>query len=210
MKTKIIVLFCLCVQSLLANDKYQQAMQTNIQLVYKAQTLEEFQQAINSFERIGAAEKNKWEPYYYASFGYIMASMREQEAAKKDGLLDKAAENLKKASAINASESEIVALDGFIYMMRVSVDPASRGQQYSGLAMQSYEKALAINPDNPRALYLLAQMEFGMAQFFKSSTEGACATAAKSVEKFETYKSDNALAPAWGKESAMRVAKQCN
>lgn len=76
--------------------------------------------------------------------------------------------------------------------------------------MQSYEKALAINPDNPRALYLLAQMEFGMAQFFKSSTEGACATATKSVEKFETYKSDNALAPAWGKESAMRVAKQCN
>lgn len=209
MKTIMLALFSFCSTLLFANDKYEQAMQTNIQSIYKAQTGEALQQAVNSFERIGAAEKNKWEPFYYASFGYIMIATREEEGSKKDAALDKASDVLKKASVIASNESEIVALEGFIYMMRVTVDPATRGQQYSGLAMQAFNKALALNPENPRAMYLLAQMELGTAQFFKSSTANACATAAKSIEKFESYKSDNTLAPLWGKESALRVVSQC-
>ncbi|GAB1446897.1 MAG: hypothetical protein KF860_08490 [Cyclobacteriaceae bacterium] len=210
MKTTMLILFTFCSVALFANDKYEQAMQTNIQAIYKAQTVEDMQQAVNAFERIGAAEKNKWEPFYYASFGYIMMSTREEDGSKKDIMLDKATDVLKQAKTINANESEIVALDGFIYMMRVTVDPATRGQQYSGLAMQEFNKALAINPENPRAMYLLAQMEFGTAQFFKASTADACATAAKAIEKFDNYKNENALAPRWGKESAQRVASQCN
>lgn len=210
MKTTMLILFTFCSVALFANDKYEQAMQTNIQAIYKAQTVEDMQQAVNAFERIGAAEKNKWEPFYYASFGYIMMSTREEDGSKKDIMLDKATDVLKQAKTINANESEIVALDGFIYMMRVTVDPATRGQQYSGLAMQEFNKALAINPENPRAMYLLAQMEFGTAQFFKVSTADACATAAKAIEKFDNYKNENALAPRWGKESAQRVASQCN
>ncbi|MEP2671629.1 MAG: hypothetical protein ABJH04_21675 [Cyclobacteriaceae bacterium] len=209
MKISILILFSFCSTLLFANDKYEQAMQTNIQAIYKAQTAEEMQQSINAFERIGAAEKSKWEPFYYASFGYIMMSTREEDGVKKDALLDKATEVLKKASSIKQNDSEITALEGFIYMMRVTVDPASRGQQYSGLAMQTFGKALGLNPNNPRAMALMAQMEFGTAQFFKASTADACATASTAIEKFETFDSDNPLAPRWGKESAMRVVSQC-
>lgn len=194
---------------LLANDKYEQAMQTNIQSVYQAKTTEELQQAVNSFERIGNAEKDKWEPFYYASFGYIMMATREADGAKRDALLDKATEVLKKATAVKANDSEIVALEGFIYMIRVTVDPATRGQQYSGLAMQTFGKAIALNPENPRALSLMAQMEYGTAQFFKAPTDKACETGKQAVEKFKTFKSDNPLAPQWGKESADRFTQQC-
>ena len=193
----------------LANEKYEQAMQSNIQAVYQAKTSEELQQAVNSFERIGNAEKNKWEPYYYASFGYLMKATRESDGAKKDVFLDKAAEVLKKAAAINANDSEIVALEGFIYMIRVTVDPATRGQQYSGLAMQTFGKAISLNPENPRALSLMAQMEYGTAQFFKAPTDKACETGKQAVEKFETFNSNNPLAPRWGKESAIRFVQQC-
>ncbi len=210
MKTAMMILLSFTCGILLANEKYEKAMQANIQSLYKAQTTEEFQQAINFFERIGDAEKEKWEPYYYASFGYLMISTREQDGAKKDALLDKATDVLKNASVIKPDDSEIVALEGFIYMMRVTVDPASRGQQYSGLAMQTFGKALSLNPENPRAMALMAQMEFGTAQFFKASTTSACEKAIKSIEMFETFKSDNALAPKWGKETAMSMLKKCD
>lgn len=209
MKTMLFLFFNVCSVFSFANDKYEQAMQTQIQAIYKAQTGEEMQRSINAFERIGAAEKSKWEPFYYASFGYIMMSTREEEGGKRDLLLDKASETLKKASAIKENDSEITALEGFIYMMRVTVDPASRGQQYSGLAMQAFGKALGINPENPRAMALMAQMELGTAQFFKSPITNACEKASKAVAMFDVPDHADALAPRWGKETALMVTKQC-
>ncbi len=209
MKTTMLILFSFCSMLVFANDKYEQVMQANIQAIYKAQSTEETQQAVNAFERIGAAEKNKWEPFYYASFGYILESTRVEDGAKRDALLDKATEILRKASAIKENDSEITALEGFIYMMRVTVDPATRGQQYSGLAMQTFGKALGIDPANPRAMALMAQMEFGTAQFFKSSTAGACEKASNAIAMFDAPPSTDPLAPRWGKETAMQVAKQC-
>ncbi len=210
MKTRIIILLlAFCSGLIYASDKYTQVMQSNIEVLYQAANLESLQQSVNSFERIGNAEKDKWEPFYYASFGYIMMATRQEDGIKKDGYLDKAAEILKRAAAQKPNDSEIVALEGFIYMIRVTVDPATRGQQYSGLAMQTFGKAISLNPENPRALSLMAQMEYGTAQFFNASTDKACATGRQAAEKFESFRSDNPLAPQWGKESALRFLQQC-
>ncbi|MBL7857048.1 MAG: hypothetical protein JNM57_05110 [Cyclobacteriaceae bacterium] len=191
------------------DDKYLEAMQKNIQSVYTAKTIEELQGAVNSFERIASAEKTKWEPYYYASFGYIMMANREKDGAKKDQYLDQALTAVNKAKEMVPGESEVITLEGFVHMIRVTVDPASRGPQFAGLAMQTFGKAVALNPENPRALSLMAQMQYGTAKFFGSSTAEACGTLMKSLEKFDTYKSDNALAPQWGREVAESMKSQC-
>ncbi|MBT1704705.1 hypothetical protein [Chryseosolibacter indicus] len=194
----------------LANDgKYFEAMQKNIKAIYEAQTIEQLQATVNAFERIGSAEKDKWEPSYYAAYGYIIMATREQDGAKKDAYLDQAMKAIEKAKAVAPKESEVIALEGFAYMIRVTVDPASRGQQYSGLSIQAYQKALAFNGDNPRALSLLAQMQYGTAQFFGSSTSEACGTLQKALEKFDSYKSENALAPQWGKQMAEKLKTNC-
>ena len=86
-----------------ANDRYTEAMQKNIEIVYKGKSVEEIQAAVNAFERIGDAEKSKWEPFYYASYGNLMIALRGSDAATKDKHLDLALETLKKASAINPS-----------------------------------------------------------------------------------------------------------
>lgn len=193
-----------------ANDnKYAEAMQKNIHSVYTAQTIEELQATTNALERIASVEKTKWEPYYYASFGYVMMATREKDAKKKDAYLDLAFTAVNKAKEIAPTESEVITLEGFNYMIRLTVDPASRGQQYSGLSMASFGKALALNPENPRALSCMAQMQYGTAQFFGSPTTEACATLAKSLESFSTFKSDNPLAPVWGKEMAEGMKKDC-
>lgn len=204
------ILMILVSQLTFADDaKYIAAMQKNIETISKAQSIEELQSSVNSFERIGAAEKTKWEPQYYAAFGYIIMATRESDGAKKDGYLDRAMTAIEAGKKIAPGESEIVALEGFAYMIRVTVDPASRGPQFAGQSIQTYQKALELNAENPRALALLAQMQYGTAQFFGSSTTEACAIMHKSLEKFETYKSDNPLAPRWGKETAESMKENC-
>ncbi|MBX2945671.1 MAG: hypothetical protein KF725_07535 [Cyclobacteriaceae bacterium] len=214
MKTINIIPLALLALALLAfnsaaNDRYTESMKKNIQVVYTANTIDELQAAVNAFERIADAEKTKWEPFYYAGFGYVMMASREKEVQKKDPYLDLALKAIDKAKTITSTESEIVALEGFVHMIRVTVDPASRGQQYSGLAMQNFGKAIALNPENPRALSLMAQMQYGTAQFFGASTAEACGTLNRALEKFETYKSANPLAPVWGKQIAEGMKAQC-
>lgn len=212
MKTKImaLVLVALVINAFGTDEKkYTETMTNNIQLIYKASTPDELQLAINVFDRVGNAEKTKWEPFYYQAFGYIMLANREEDGARKDAFLDQAKAALDKASTINPNESEIVAMEGFISMIRVTVDPATRGQKYSASAMQYFSKAIALNPENPRALALMAQMQFGTARFFNSSTADACATLSNAIEKFATYKTDNPLAPQWGKGMADGLKAQC-
>jgi tetratricopeptide (TPR) repeat protein len=204
------VLVLLTSKTFATEDKYVETMQKNIEVVYTAQSIPDIQSAVNTFERIGDAEKTKWEPFYYASFGYVMMANREKESATKDTYLDLALKSIEKAKLLQPNDSEIIALEGFVHMIRVTVDPASRGQQYSGMAFQSFGKAVAMNPENPRALSLLAQMQYGTAQFFGSPTTEACATLAKALEKFETYKSDNPLSPHWGRGIAEGLKSNCN
>ena len=215
MKTKkiiplLIAAFVLMfVQVSMATDKYVESMQKNIQIVYTAQTIPDLQNAVNAFERIGSAEKTKWEPFYYASFGYIMMANQEKDNTKKDVYLDQALASVGKAKELVSNEAEVIALEGFVHMLRIGIDPGSRGQKYSSMAYQSFGKAKAISPENPRVLALLAQMQYGTAQFFNSSTAEACGTLNKALEKFATFKSDNPLAPQWGKGMAEGMKQNC-
>lgn len=211
MKTTSLIFLMIISVSVWANDeKYFEQMGKQIQAVYTAKTMDEYQSAINALDRIAGAEKTKWEPYYYSAFGSIMMATRETESSKKDAYLDQALAAVEKGKGIAANESELVALEGFAHMIRVTVDPASRGQQYSGLAMQTFGKALGMNPNNPRAMSLLAQMQFGTAQFFKQQPTEACATASKALSLFEGgAKSDNPLAPQWGKEMTAGLVQNC-
>ncbi|MEJ7646490.1 MAG: hypothetical protein WKF87_17970 [Chryseolinea sp.] len=203
MKIRITITFLLITAITLANDqKYLQLMLQNIEMLYKAQTISEYQQLVNTFSRIAGAEKTKWEPYYYTAFGYLMIANKETDAAKKDQWIDLAETAVKKAKEINPQESEVIALDGFTQLLRVTVDPATRGAEYSGKATALFSKAIALNPENPRPYAMLAQMQVGTAKFLNGSTAEGCATAAKAKQLFQTYRSSNPVAPVWGKEMA--------
>lgn len=191
------------------NEKYIEAMKKNIQALYQAKTVEEKQAVINTLLRIAEAEKTQWEPYYYAAFGYAMVAAGEEDPAGKDAYLDRAMENINRAIKISSEESEIVALQGFVHMLRVSVDPASRGPQFAIQAMRAFQKAVALNDNNPRAWALMARMQMGTAEFFGSPLDEACETLQKAIEKFDTFKTENPLAPQWGKSMIDEMKERC-
>jgi len=209
MKTLTFLFALLISVSSFASDKYTEQMTKHIHAVYTAKTTEEYQAAINALDRIALAEKTKWEPYYYSAFGNLMLATKESDGGKKDGYLDLALASIEKGKTIAATESELIAIEGFVHMIRVTVDPATRGPRFSGMAMQTFGKALGLNPNNPRAQALMAQMQFGTAQFFGSSTTEACALASQALQTFETQKPASAVAPAWGKEMTESLLKSC-
>lgn len=210
MKTIAVLLLSVIITSdLFSGDKYLEVMKKNIDDLYAAKVEADIQNVANAFERIGSAEKNRWEPFYYAAFAYVQMAIQNKEATKKDAYLDQATKALENAKAIAPSEPEVVSMEGFIHMIRVTVDPPSRGQQYSGLAFHAFSKAVALDPENPRALTLLAQMQYGTAQFFGSPTTEACATLDKALEKFNTYPQKTPISPNWGQEMATELKEQC-
>lgn len=211
MKTKATILLLLMALTVRAgDDAFLQAMGKQIGAVYTAQTVDELQGVVNAFDRIGQAEQGRWEPLYYGAFGYLMMATREKEGQKKDGYLDQALERVNRGLGISKDNSELLALEGFVHMLRVSVDPASRGQRFSAMSMKAFNKAIKADPNNPRALSLMAQMQYGTAQFFGSSTSEPCGMAKKALSLFDAVKNDDALAPRWGKEMTESMVKKCN
>ncbi len=189
------------------ND-YQQAMERSLATLEESSGVEQLSAAANRFERIARAEEDQWLPWYYAAYATLHAAI-ESPSAEKDQQLDVAQQHLDNALALAPEESEVVALQGYIYTIRVTVDPANRGQELAPKATRTLTQALQLNPDNPRALYLLGQMQYGTAQFFGSDTSDICQLFTQAVEKYESATHDDALMPAWGKAGAQAMQQQC-
>ncbi|PZV86351.1 hypothetical protein CLV31_102251 [Algoriphagus aquaeductus] len=197
--------------SAFANDPaYESAMKKQIQAMKTIQNPEQSQAVANGFLRIAEVKNTEWLPLYYAAYLKTIAAFRFE--VNKDQYFDQAMELAKKAEKIAPNHSEITALQGFITMGKLSVDPMSRGQELSGQAMQLFGKAIALDRENPRAVTMMAQMEQGMAQFFGQGPEKACGLARTGLELFakeEAKVTEDYLLPTWGKREAEQVAGAC-
>jgi hypothetical protein len=95
-------------------------------------------------------------------------------------------------------------------MIRIGVDPASRGQEYSMKSADALQKSKKINPENPRALFMMAQLSYGTARFFGSEITEACQLNDSAIDIFETSNQDkDNFLPQWGRNQALEFKKRC-
>ncbi len=209
-KTVLTIIGIFCAAMLFANGgQFEKAMAKNIPAMYQAEDAETLIGVINQLTRIGDAEKNRWEPYYYAAFGYLRLMTMSGSMEDKDKNLDQALAAVEKGESIKSNDSELEAMRGYIHMMRVTVDPASRGPQYSGMAMASFQKAVALDENNGRAHYLLGRMQYGTAQFMGNGDGGACESFAKAKTILESEKKEEkSIAPSWGLNETIGTIQQ--
>lgn len=183
-----------------ANEAYEKAMSLSIEKLFQAKTIPEYIEVANQFERISMIEKTEWLPLYYASFAYIMISFQEPENAKKDSYLDEAQKYLDHAKAIDPNESELHMLQGFLYPSRINIDPMNRGMTYLSEMNKSLDRALELNPDNPRVYYLRATIMHHTPEAYGGGAEKALPLYLTADEKFKIFKPKTAISPNWGKE----------
>ncbi len=189
---------------------YETAMESAITEMNQAKGLDDLKSVANKFERIGAAESKKWLPSYYQAYCFIMMTTREKDVTKWDGFLDRADVLLDQSQKIKKADMvEILALKGFANMMRISVDPATRGQEYSMKSAAYLQQAILLDDQNPRVNLMMAQMLFGSAQFFGKGTEEACQKFKGAKSKFEEEEKDGrGILPSWGKPQVEVMLKR--
>lgn len=187
---------------------FESAMKETLTMFDSAKTSTDMQMVANKFERIAAAESSKWEPLYYHAFLYINMSFRESDGDKKDVLLDIAQKSLDKALEVNGDKSELYALQGFLYQGRIQVS-SMRGMTYSQKASGILEKAVAENPKNPRALFLLGQNIYFTPSMFGGGSKNALPKFQAAKELFDSENGKTGIYPKWGAKSNQRMLDTC-
>ncbi|MBC8153488.1 MAG: hypothetical protein H7Z72_11300 [Bacteroidetes bacterium] len=190
------------------SDKYQKAMEKNVAQFDTAQSLPTLLALANTFERIAAVEKTQWLPYYYAGMCATNLANREPDKNQVDSWADKAEALAAKADSLSPNNSEISCLKATIHFARINVDFMGRGPKYSALGAQALQQALAQNPNNPRAMIVLAQLRSSAPEGYGGDKAQACQLATRSVQLFAQAPAAG-IAPHWGSEGATKLARKC-
>jgi len=139
-----VILSLLFLTVAIADDKYEKEIKKNLQKIDECKTPNDFIKLANNFERIAVAEKDKWLPYYYSAFTYVLASFADSVNSRKDIYLDKAIKFNEIADSLQPNNSEIYTMKGMISQARMQIDPMNRWQKYGTDATTNFTKARLI------------------------------------------------------------------
>ena len=213
MKHILSITLCLVISGVVAaqSEKYANAMKKNIAELETAMQKGGMPDLANNFERIAEAEKTQWLPYYYASYCTVMNAFMEQDKTKTDGIADKADQLIKKAEELAGGEnSETCVIKSMIASAHMMVDPQSRYMQYGQASSINITKAKALDPTNPRPVYLEGQSKFYTPEQFGGGKPQAKELFIKALDLFDKFKPASELHPTWGRASTNYFLAQCN
>lgn len=204
--TKIIVTFVLFLSTLVsAQSQYETGMQKAFKLWDEGKNTE----ASAMFERIASAEKDNWLPNYYVALINTIDAFQTKDKNQITGLLMKAQTALDTETAKRPDNSELLVVQAMINTAWIVADPMTNGMKLSVKTVEIYNKAIALDPKNPRAVFGKAEFEIGGARYFGGDTKPMCAQIDKAIELFATFKPETVFHPKWGLERALEAQKEC-
>ena len=205
-----IVILITTVVSFAQSEKFTAAMKTNLAAIDSAfKNPANLLTLSNNFERIAAAEKTQWLPYYYAAFCQVNYGFMLQDKDKMDGYADKASSLIAKADSLAPNNSEISCIKSMIASCHMMVNPQQRWQEYGAESSSNMQDAMKQDSTNPRPYFLKGQ---GL-KYTPEAFGGGCKTAKPALEiaqaKYETFKPANEISPNWGKELVTKLIQDC-
>ncbi len=194
------------------SDKYVAAMKKNMAAMDSGfSNPASFLTIANNFERIAAAEKTQWLPYYYAALcqvNYAFTQMQGNMSAV-DGIADKANVLIVKADSLQPDNSEISCIKSMIATCHMIVDPMTRWQQYGQEIETNNANAMKQDPSNPRPHYLKGENLKGTPEQFGGGCGAAKPELQKAQELFAAFKPASELHPNWGKQRVEMLLTEC-
>lgn len=201
----VLLLLSLTTTVFAQSDKYVTAMTPKIATLDTARDGATLLDLSNAFERIATTEKTQWLPYYYAALAQVNYGMTKLNGGMGgdpkvlDPIADKADTLLGKAESISPNNSEIFIVHKMVNSLRMMVDPQSRYMTYGMQAQQALATAQKLNPENPRVYLLQAEDKYFTPEQYGGSKDEAKKLFDTAMQKYNSFKPENALAPNWGK-----------
>jgi hypothetical protein len=192
------------------NDPYYEKMKETIRHFPGCSSPEDYQDLANRFRVIAKKETGEWLPLYYEAQCYILMGFTGQlENELRDSYLDKTAALIDKMLVLAPDEAEVYVMKSFFHTAYLVVDPPQRAMVTTPLIHQAIAQALAIEPKNPRALFLRLSNEMGTASYFGEDTSPYCDQAAELLDQWDNYKSESPIHPSWGKDDVSGIVNSC-
>ncbi len=187
----------------------QTKFEENMQQAFQYMEENKLDEATNLFERIGNAEPDNWLPYYNLALLKTRTTFEMKDKVKVEAQLKKATEFADKAAIISPNNSEIYVLKALINLAKIVSDPMVYGASLSGPTTALYQKAIALDQNNPRAQSGLAEFEMGGARYFKQDLSPFCKKLQESIAIYDSFEPKSKFHPNWGKERVLEVLKDC-
>jgi hypothetical protein len=204
----IIMLTFIFAKSNAQNPAYTKAMEGLVSEIQNTQFGSPLQASANKMERIATTEKTEWLPNYWVAYCCMIDSYSEQDAGKKDQLLDKADTYLSNVDKLVKDNDEVEVLRANLASARMAVNPQDRWMKYGGMVQKALGTAKKINPENPRIALLEGQGIFFTPENFGGGKAKAKPVLEKSMEQFAKFKPASSIHPIWGEPTAKWMLSQ--
>lgn len=188
-----------------AQTNYEKVMLQKIESITTVKAIDGYIALANDFQRIGDKEKDKWQPYYYSAYLYVLkgrALMQSQDIAEREKIAQSAQEMIEKAESLSPKNAEIFILKKMNYGVKMLINPQERWQTDGAKAQEALVQAKKLEPNNPRIFLLEAQDAYFTPEQYGGSKQKAKELFLKSLENFEIFKLKTKLDPNWGKSEA--------
>ena len=212
MKKASLILGTLLILSSVSGQKeqYYEKMGEGLRGFASCSSVEDYQNLANSFKVIANVENEEWLPLYYEAHCYILMSFIDQSGTeKRDSYLETASDLVDKLNELAPGEAEVSVMTAFYHTGYLVVDPPSRAMGTSPRIHAAIGRALAIEPDNPRARFLRISNGMGTAAFFGDDTSPYCEQAAQLLEDWDAYQLKSPIHPNWGKTETQGIVSGC-
>jgi hypothetical protein len=197
--------FCLLDTQAQANNTHR-TLETAVLQFNQANKNLNYQELYVQFEQLYAVNKTNWLiPYYAGMTKSIMCLLKigDKDAQANDALLW-----VGRAKSIMAND-EVYCAESLAYTAKMSVNPTLRWLTYEGKIKKALSIARKLNPNNPRAYVLEANIQQKLPFIFG----GGCKSVKPLIQKAELFFNAQAksisVEPSWGFQSLVQLKKAC-
>jgi len=166
----------------------------------------DYQELYLQFEQLYAVNKTNWLIPYYA--GMTRSIMCLLKMGDKDALANDALLWVGRAKSIMAND-EVYCAESLAYTAKMSVNPLLRWLTFEGKIEKALSYAKKLNPNNPRAYVLEANIQQKIPFIFG----GGCNSVKPLIQKaelcFNAQAKSNSVQPSWGFQSLVQLKKAC-
>lgn len=188
---------------------YSADVDTLVQRMNKAGQKPDYALYASQFQNLSQSETNRWEAAYYMAYCKVMLAYSEK-GDKIDALLDEAEPVIVALEKVMPNESEFVVLEAMLNQARIGASPMARGMKYSQIYNQLLDKAIAMNPENPRAYLIKGLGVIHMPSAFGGGVKNAKPLFEKAKMKFASFAAPSSIYPNWGNGLNEAMLSQCS